>query len=351
VSRDIWLIDTTLRDGEQAPGVAFLAEDKVKLVHRLDDVGIDEIEAGTPAMGADEQSVIRRIVKEKLNARISVWCRALKTDLEAAAATGAEAVHIAFPVSEIQLKAFNKPRQWLYETLPSIVQQAKYHFKHVSVGAQDAGRASQQHLNEFINLANRNDVERIRIADTVGILTPLQTASLIRKIKHIQIDFHAHNDFGMATANAITAWQSGAKALSVTVNGLGERAGNAALEEVIMAVYQQDNNITKYQTAKLYDLCRYVADISGRPVPEMKPVIGQWVCSHESGIHVRGTIENMLSFQPFDGTIAGRAESVDIQYGKHSGKASVVNLIQKNGGEPTDENVKYLLNNIKKKSM
>ena len=227
----IWLIDTTLRDGEQAPGVAFGADDKVRIAHRLDETGIDEIEAGTPVMGAGEQAVIRRIVNEKLHARISVWCRALTTDLEAAAATGARGVHIAFPVSEVQLTALNRSWRWVSDTLPQIVQQAKQLFAHVSVGAQDAGRASQERLERFLQLVACNNVERIRIADTVGILTPLQTAGIIKIIKRysLRIDFHAHNDLGMATANAITAWQSGAQALSVTVNGLGERAGNASL--------------------------------------------------------------------------------------------------------------------------
>jgi homocitrate synthase NifV len=318
----IWLIDSTLRDGEQAPGVAFCKEEKVRLAQMLDETGIDEIEAGTPAMGDVECETIRAVVQMNLHARISVWCRAMMQDIEMAARTGAEAVHIAFPVSDIQLSAFGKSPAWLCETLPATVKTAAQMFAYVSVGAQDAGRADAERLRDFIGLAAENKVSRVRIADTVGILTPLQTAKMIEQVGKqypaLPVDFHAHNDLGMATANAVTAWDAGANALSVTVNGLGERSGNAALEEILM-ILSHRYGITKYRVSSLYALCRYVADISGRPLPEMKPVSGRWALSHESGIHVRGTIADTLAFQAFDGKTIGR-ESHEICFGKHSSR-------------------------------
>lgn len=318
----IWLIDSTLRDGEQAPEVAFHESEKIRLAQMLDETGVDEIEAGTPAMGESECATIRNIVRLKLHARISVWCRAMMHDVEMAASTGAEGIHLAFPVSDIQLSAFGKSRAWLGDTLPATVEAAARLFPYVSVGAQDAGRAGAERLLDFAGLAVAASVSRIRIADTVGILTPVQTAKMIDAVRKqypgLPIDFHAHNDFGMATANAVTAWDAGANALSVTVNGLGERSGNAALEEILMILVHR-YGITKYGIGNLYALCRYVADISGRPTPVMKPVSGRWALSHESGIHVRGTTVDTLAFQAFDGATIGR-ESHEICFGKHSSK-------------------------------
>jgi len=345
----IWLIDTTLRDGEQAPSTAFSRDDKLRIAQMLDRFGIDEIEAGTPAMGEYEQETIRRIVQAGLNARICVWCRAVINDIADAVLTGAEAVHIAFPVSDIQLNALNKDRQWIAATLPLIVAQARTSFRFVSVGAQDAGRASPQQLNDFLSLAAEMQVQRVRIADTVGIMTPLQIAETVKRLTRdfpsLQFDFHAHNDLGMATANAITAWQSGASSLSLTVNGLGERAGNAALEEVAMTL-SIIFGLTRYDNTLLTALCNLVATASGRHIPEMKPVCGRWACSHESGIHAMGTIADTVAFQAFNGADAGR-NTTEILFGKHSGKNAIVNLLKKNQLPTTPEFVARLLCQIK----
>ncbi|MDR1864511.1 MAG: homocitrate synthase [Bacteroidales bacterium] len=321
----VWLIDSTLRDGEQAPGVSFSRSEKIKLSRMLDDIGIDELEAGTPAMGEEETETIRRIVRQRLNARISVWSRALPEDIEAAARTRAEGIHIAFPLSDIQLSAMGKSLQWMLDALPKSVEQARRHFTHVSVGAQDASRCDLERLFEFVDMADSLGIARMRIADTVGILSPLKTRALIGSVKKLypdlDIDFHAHNDLGMATANAITAWQSGASSLSLTVNGLGERAGNAALEEVAVSLKLIAKE-TKYRLTALHALCKYVSEISGRPIPADKPVCGEMAFSHESGIHAKCTLVNTLAFQPFDGKETGRESSRNL-FGKHSGKGAL----------------------------
>jgi homocitrate synthase NifV len=318
----LWLIDSTLRDGEQAPGVAFSPDEKICLARMLDGIGIDELEIGIPAMGEAECAVMRRIARLGLHARLSVWCRALRQDIEMAADLGVEGVHIAFPVSDIQLSALGKNRDWLDNTFSQTVETARRYFSYVSVGAQDAGRTDDADLREFVGRVVDSGVFRVRIADTVGILTPVRTTEIVGNIRKqypaLQIDFHAHNDFGMATANAVTAWSAGADVLSVTVNGLGERSGNAALEEVVM-ILREVYGVDKYSVGNLYDICNYVARISGRPVPEMKPVCGRWSCSHESGIHICGTVVDTLSFQAFDGAVIGR-DSYEICIGKHSGK-------------------------------
>ncbi|MDR3128874.1 MAG: homocitrate synthase [Tannerellaceae bacterium] len=346
---DLWLIDTTLRDGEQAPGVVFSPEEKVRIASMLDDVGVDEIEAGTAIMGTTERETIREIVARKLRARISVWCRACREDIEAAMETAAQGVHIAFPVSEIQLAAMGKSRKWIEQTLPDMIHFARQHFTFVSVGAQDAGRCEDLYMKTFAQFAYSLGVERLRIADTVGSLTPLVTQRLIASIKErfpqLRVDFHAHNDLGMATANAVTAWQTGAEAVSVTVNGIGERAGNAALEEVLMAVYPSLTT-TRYNTANLAPLCEYVARVAHRPIPVGKPVCGQYVYTHESGIHAKGSLSGATVFQAFDGHQVGRESSCNV-FGKHSGRSALTALLESRGIKLDAVTLARLLTQIK----
>jgi homocitrate synthase NifV len=329
---DVWLIDTTLRDGEQAPGVVFYRDEKLRLARMLDDTGIDEIEAGTPAMGRETCEDIRDMVRLGLHARISVWSRALKQDIDAAVRTEAQGIHIAFPVSVVQLGILKKEWAWVKEAIPMLVEHARLKFSCVSVGAQDASRCDTERLLEFIAIASEADVSRVRIADTAGVLTPLETANLIQKIKtscpNTEIDFHGHNDLGMATANAVTALQSGAEALSLTVNGLGERAGNAALEEILMILRQLSPEGKRYNISELYALCRYVSTVSGRPIPEGKPVCGKMAFSHESGIHTHGALAATTAFQAFDGKLIGRESSQNL-FGTHSGKNAVRDLLEK----------------------
>jgi homocitrate synthase NifV len=350
---ELWLIDTTLRDGEQAPGVVFSPEEKLRIAEMLDAVGVDEIEAGTAAMGTTERETIRQIVARNLQARISVWCRARRDDIEAAIDTGAKAVHIAFPVSEIQLAAMGKSRQWIEQELPAMVLLARQHFTFVSVGAQDAGRCEEHYMESFAQSICNLGVARLRLADTVGVLTPLDTHRLITAIKgrfpKLQIDFHAHNDLGMATANAVTACQTAAGALSVTVNGLGERAGNAALEEVLMALTRQAGLTGRYDTAKLAPLCRYVAKVSHRPIPVDKPVCGRFVYSHESGIHAKASLKGTTVYQAFDGQLAGR-ESASNVFGKHSGRGALYALLESRGLQLDATTLARLLNHIKELS-
>lgn len=345
VKRNLRIIDSTLRDGEQAPGVVFSVEEKKQIARMLDEIGIDEIEAGTPAMGVQECEVIKQIVSMHLHSRILVWSRALANDIHIAAQTGAEGIHIAFPLSDIQLSSMNKSWNQMKDYLPSIIELARNYFPYVSIGAQDASRCGVERLFEFIEIADSLNIYRVRIADTVGILTPLTTIPLINNIlslyPNLEIDFHGHNDLGMATANTITAWQSGATTLSVTVNGLGERAGNAALEEVLVALALTEKQ-SKYEISTLYPLCKYVSSVSGRPIPESKAICGQLVFSHESGIHAKSSITNINSFQAFDGKLIGRESSRNL-FGKHSGKGAVIDLLSKKNITINDFKINILM--------
>ncbi len=337
-----------MRDGEQAPGVVFSRKEKLRLAVMLDEVGIDEIEAGIPAMGEEVIGTVRRIVGLKLAARILVWSRALQKDIDLAAQTNADAIHIAFPLSDIQLSAMGKDWHWVKENVPAMVEYAARYFKYVSVGAQDASRCDSGRLADFTGMAVKANACRLRIADTVGFLTPMATMDLLHSIRlfypALDIDFHAHNDLGMATANSVTAWQSGSKSISVTVNGLGERAGNAALEEFLMAV-SLHGGVNKYDISQLYALCRHVSEISGRPIPTGKAVCGQMAFSHESGIHANATCKDPLAFQLYNGEDIGR-ETFKTLFGTHSGTGALKYLLEQNNIFINDAGISLLKREI-----
>jgi homocitrate synthase NifV len=332
----IKIVDTTLRDGLQAPGIDFSRRQKTDTARRIAQLGVDEIEAGTPAMGDSACGDIRAIAGLDLDARISVWCRAREDDLEMAANCGADHVHISFPVSDILLSAFGKDSAWVFDTLARIVPPACKRFAGVTVGAQDATRTDARQLSAFARAAAACGALRLRVADTVGISRPTATHRLIRRLKkhapEMSLEFHAHNDLGMATANAVTAAEAGADAVSVTVNGLGERAGNAPLEEVAAALQTADSIGSRINTTGLASLCAHVAELSARPLPAAKPVTGSCVFTHESGIHCAGLLKNPLSYQPFSPQEVGRRDW-HMVIGSHSGAAAVRAALEKNGIE------------------
>jgi len=320
--KDIYIIDSTLRDGEQAPGVAFCRRDKLQLAEMLAEAGVDELEAGIPAMGPEECGIMRDIVKLGLPCRLTSWCRARYDDLAAAVSAGTYGVHISFPVSTPLLKTIGRDEAWVFETLEELVALACRDFQQVSVGALDATRADMTFLWRFAKIAASCGAARLRLADTVGIATPMQVMRMVRLLRaasqKMNIEFHGHNDLGMAAANAVSAVQAGAQALSVTVNGLGERAGNAPLEEIALALPLAAGKSCRIRPEKLQALCSYVARLSGRTIPPDKPVTGSLIFTHESGIHQHGLRQNDLAYQPYRPQTVGRRMTLVV--GKHSGR-------------------------------
>lgn len=329
-----WIIDTTLRDGEQAPLVSFDRQSKLAIARSLDDAGVNELEVGIPVMGLDVQEDIRRIGAMGLKCKLSVWCRAHPKDFASALCCNTDGIHFSLPVSDIHLSALDKDQSWVFDQMDKWVHKAHRYFDQVSVGAQDATRAGNDFLIRFAAHAHSIGVHRIRIADTVGIGTPGSIFSLIGSLKQavpgLEFEFHGHNDLGMATANTLSAFEAGAQSASVTVNGLGERAGNTALEQIAMVLHQHADYLCPIDTQSLLPLSRLVSSASGQSVSPSTPVVGDQVFTHESGIHCHAMFIESRSYEPFDPRTVGRPERRFV-LGSHSGTTAIRRLLSQAG--------------------
>ncbi|HCX03081.1 MAG TPA: homocitrate synthase [Clostridiales bacterium] len=327
----IKLVDTTLRDGEQTAGVIFAKEEKIYIAKLLSAIGVEQIEAGVPIMGGDEKEVIKKIVDSNLESSIMGWNRAVVKDINASLDCGVDSVAISISTSDIHIKyKLKSNREKVLSDMTKSVQFAKKKDLYVSVNAEDSSRTDGTFLIRFAKEAKEAGADRLRFCDTVGIMNPIKTFEMIKYIKDnidIDIEMHTHNDLGMATANAISGVMAGANYVGVTVNGLGERAGNACLEEVMMSLRTSLNIDNAYNLSKLKFLCEYVSIASGRELSPWKSIVGSNIFSHESGIHVDGALKNPLTYEVFNPEELGLERKIVI--GKHSGTAAIKNVLNK----------------------
>ena len=321
----IFVNDTTLRDGEQAPGVAFSNAEKLALARALAEAGIDEIEAGTPAMGEDEIESMTAISHAGLPCAIMAWCRLLERDVDMAVAAGVCRVNISAPASLIQMQVkLNATPEEVADRVTRIISYAAELGLEVALGCEDSSRAAPEHLALLARAARQAGAFRIRFADTLGVLEPFGVHDAISRLRDetdLAIEFHGHDDLGIATANTLAAIRGGARHASVTVLGLGERAGNAPLEEVAIAISRTTPFSTRIDPFALNDLAMFVADVAGRTIGESKAIVGRDIFSHESGVHVAGLLKNVRAYQALDPALLGRAHAIVI--GKHSGLAAI----------------------------
>ena len=333
------IFDTTLRDGEQSPGVSITPEQKLQIAIKLDRLGVDAIEAGFPIVSHGEVQAIRNIKKSGLNAEICGLARTLSSDIDLVIDCDLSYVHTFIATSDIhmQYKLKMAPEEVIQKAV-NAVEYAKSHGLQVEFSAEDATRSDLTFLTKVFRAVGEAGADRIDIPDTVGYATPEFISNLVGMIKEqisVPISMHCHNDFGLAVANSIAGINAGATCAHVTVNGLGERAGNASLEEFVMALqclYKKEHNIN---TKLLYETSKSVSNIMGIAVQANKAIIGENAFGHESGIHTHGILNNPLTYEPIDPEMVGRKRW--LQAGKHAGAHGIRAMLEDFGIECTDE--------------
>jgi 2-isopropylmalate synthase len=312
--RSIKIFDTTLRDGEQTPGVALTLEDKIEIAQQLNKLGVDIIEAGFPSSSEGERKVVKEIKQLGLNSQICALSRCSKKDIDVALDCDVDLIHIFIPTSPIQMKyAVNMtPNQVLTSTIESI-QYIKKHGVKCEFSPMDATRTETSFLHQICKAAQDAGIDSLNVPDTVGCMIPKTTFELFKELKsflNVPLSTHCHNDFGLAVANSLAAIEAGADQIHVAVNGLGERAGNAALEEVVTTLHVVYDYKTNINTRLLYSTSRLVSSLSGISVQVNKAIVGENAFAHESGIHTRGVTEQPLTFEPISPEIVGRTRKL-----------------------------------------
>jgi homocitrate synthase NifV len=349
---EVKLNDTTLRDGEQTPGVVFSDDEKLQIARLLDEIGVQQIEAGTPAMSPAEANVVKDIAKEGLKASIMGWSRAVKGDVDAVLTTECDAIAISIATSDIHLQyKLKMSREEVLERAVSMVEYAKDHGLYVSLNSEDATRTDYAFLKEFASKGKEAGADRLRVCDTLGVLIPEASRYLTKKILRdvgIAVEIHTHNDYGLAVANALAAFEAGAEWASTTVNGLGERAGNSSLEGLVMSLTKLYNLSLPFNISKIYEISRYVEKASGIPVPLNRSIVGQHMFTHESGIHVDGVLKYPYTYESFMPDEIGASRHIVI--GKHSGKHAVWDKLKELGIEAGKEELLRIVEAVKERS-
>ncbi|MFH0967822.1 MAG: 2-isopropylmalate synthase [Methanobacteriota archaeon] len=342
----IRFFDTTLRDGEQTPGVSLTPAEKLEIATALSDIGVQVIEAGSAVASEGEREAIRLIANAGLGAECCTYVRALPQDIDCAADAGADSVHLVVPVSDLHItRKMQKSREEVHTMAMKAVTYAKERGLIVELSGEDASRADQEFLVTLYRDGVAHGADRLCFCDTVGVLTPERAAEIIPPLCLAPLSIHCHNDLGLALATSLSALKAGASCTHVTVNGLGERAGNTALEEVVMSLETLYGYKTGIDTKKLYPLSTLVSRLTGVPFATNKPIVGTMAFTHESGIHAHGLFRDSRTYEPMAPETVGRTRRIVL--GKHSGSASVKAALTELGYEPNPRQLEEIVKRVK----
>jgi len=329
INHKIVLEDTTLRDGEQTPGLFFTKEEKLLIHNKLVEAGVKWIEAGIPAMGGEEVEYLKMLVAQGSDATLIAWNRGILEDVEFSLKLGFKAIHIGLPTSEIHLKnSIGKDKVWLLSRAKELIDYAKSKGAFVSISSEDVGRTDRSFLQEYAGIVFEAGADRLRLSDTIGILTPEQYGEIVKSVVSscpIPVQCHTHNDYGLALANLLSGLNAGATYFHVTVNGIGERAGMTDLAQAYMVLKNLYGIDLGLNGTKLSALSSLVEELSGIKMPPWCPIVGSNVFAHESGIHVNGMLHNSNTFEPFDPSQVGGSRKYVL--GKHSGRALIAFIL------------------------
>ncbi|WP_328765759.1 (R)-citramalate synthase [Haloarcula nitratireducens] len=343
---EVQFLDTTLRDGEQAPGVSLTPDDKADIARKLDDARIDVIEAGSACTGPGERETISRVAGLDLDATVTSFCRGIQRDIDLAVECGVDGVNLVVPASDrhVEGKVGTSKTENVQNTV-ELVEYAKDHDLWVEVIGEDGSRADVAYLEELLGAALDAGADRICWADTVGHATPDRALECVSRLSELgPVSAHTHDDLGMAVTNALVAVAAGADLVHGTINGIGERAGNVALEEVAIAL-SHGYGVETMELTEVYDLAELIASRTGIPLAPNKAVVGQNAFTHESGIHTDGTLKDDAMYEPYPPEKVGRERRLAL--GKHAGRAGVQAALDEHNVSVTDEQLSDIVARVK----
>lgn len=342
------ILDTTLRDGEQTPGVSLSLEKRMAIARKLDEIGVGIIELGSACASKGEKDAMKAVVNEGLRADTASFARVLKKDIDDALETDVNTLSLVVPTSDLHIeKKLKKTKEEVVALTGELTTYAKSHGLKVEVLAEDGSRTEFNSLVEIFMAGIDAKADRVCVCDTVGVLNPELTFGLYKmlgaKIK-VPIAFHGHNDLGLAVANSLAAFRGGASELHVTVNGLGERAGNCPLEELTLDLHYF-YDVKTVELKKLSELSEIVETLTGLDLHANKPLVGRNAFAHESGIHVDGVLKHAATYEPITPEMVGQKRR--FSFGKHSGRASVKARVEQLGVKFTDEQIERATAKVK----